>query len=114
MLLQCKPTHAYPILRSGSCRRVTCCALPAQILVLMVPYTTISDTDGAFALAFADVGMGWARYLVSAGAESCGNREVHSCVAHVSCAGLQADQQNSAKSSYRWLTHVPGCLSIRA
>jgi hypothetical protein len=40
----------------------------AQVLVLMVPYTTISDTDGAFALAFADVGMGWARYLVSAGA----------------------------------------------
>jgi hypothetical protein len=36
--------------------------------VLMVPYTSISDTDGAFALAFADVGMGWARYLVSAGA----------------------------------------------
>ena len=35
----------------------------------MVPYTTISDTDGAFALAFADVGMGWARYLVSAGAD---------------------------------------------
>lgn len=35
----------------------------------MVPYTSISDTDGAFALAFADVGMGWARYLVSAGAD---------------------------------------------
>lgn len=38
--------------------------------MLMVPYTSISDTDGAFALAFADVGMGWARYLVSAGAHT--------------------------------------------
>ena len=33
----------------------------------MVPYTQISDTDGGFALAFADVGLGWAKYLVSAG-----------------------------------------------
>ena len=41
------------------CCRMTHASAP-QVLVLMVPYTSISDTDGAFALAFADVGMGWA------------------------------------------------------
>jgi len=38
-----------------------------QVLVLMVPYTSISDTDGAYAMAFQAVGLGWAKYLVSAG-----------------------------------------------
>ncbi|KAL5577359.1 hypothetical protein UlMin_019058 [Ulmus minor] len=41
--------------------------LLAVTLCLMVPYQNI-DPDAPFSVAFEDVGMGWAKYLVAAGA----------------------------------------------
>ncbi|KAL5577360.1 hypothetical protein UlMin_019059 [Ulmus minor] len=51
---------------SMSITTVAYCLL-AVTLCLMVPYQNI-DPDAPFSVAFEDVGMGWAKYLVAAGA----------------------------------------------